>query len=59
MTTSEMLAVLLKRLGGGPQIIKLDELKSFGTDLPTVLTLDEAAGTITLEIDTKFLEAKD
>lgn len=47
-TASQMIAVLIGRLGGGPQVVTVAELRSFRSSLPCVFTAD--GETITVEV---------
>lgn len=47
-TASQLIAVLIRRLGGGPHVVTLDELRNFKSSLPCVFTEDGA--TIIVEV---------
>lgn len=47
-TASQLIAVLIGRLGGGPQVVTLDEMRRFKATLPCVFTGD--GDTITVEV---------
>lgn len=47
-TASQMIAVLIGRLGGGPQIVTIDEMRRFKSALPCVFTGD--GETVTVEV---------
>lgn len=50
-TASQMIAVLIARLGGGPQVFSFDELKAFCSTQPCVFTADGATITVTVQDD--------
>lgn len=47
-TASQMIAALIQRLGGGPQVVTLSEMRKFKSTLPCVFTKD--GETITVEV---------
>lgn len=47
-TASQMIAVLIGRLGGGPHVVMLDELRQFRSTLPCTFTFD--GETITVDV---------
>jgi len=49
-TASQMIAVLIARLGGGDQTFTIDELRSFKSSLPCVFTTSTDGATITVTV---------
>ena len=49
-TASQIIAVMIDRLGGEPQVFKLDDLRKFKSALPCVFTLDDDQQTVTVEV---------
>lgn len=56
-TASQMIAVLIARLGGGPQEFSLDELKAFRSSLPCVCMVDGDTITVTVQDDERLPNA--
>ena len=52
-TASQMIAILIERLGGGPVTVTLDEMKKFKSPLPCVFTAAEDQRSVTVEIGDK------
>ena len=47
---SKIIAILIQRLGGGPQDIAWAEFDQFDTSLPTLFTVDQETGTMRCEV---------
>lgn len=56
-TASQMIAVLIDRLGGMPQVFSIDELKAFRSSLPCVFTVDGDTITVTVQDDERLPNA--